>query len=283
MKNYDQITEEIREIAKKLLEEKTVDKVIGFGLGTINHEMTPLFISNPEDAKRLVFNKNSDMSLTKYLLNYKNEDVAIVAKPCDSRAINTYLSENIVDRNDIKVIGIQGCPGIEGNTACLECEVRNAVISDYDVGEKISEEKTNQLKEDKDKDFDSLSPEEKLKYFQNEFERCTRCYACREACYVCYCKECFTDSNQPEWLGKGVSLNENFTYHLMRAMHMAGRCVNCGACELACPEGIDVRALAAKMYNTATQIFDYKVGMDKKQKTLLAEYDVHDSEKGFME
>jgi Fe-S oxidoreductase len=64
---------------------------------------------------------------------------------------------------------------------------------------------------------------------------------------------------------------------------MAGRCVNCGACEMACPECIDVRALAAKMCRSAEELFDYRAGIDPEQKTLLSDYDVNDTESGFME
>lgn len=280
---YEKITEDIQEIAKKLLENKEVEKVIGFGKGMFTDEVTPIFVSRLEDVKRLIFSPEAEMSLAKYLLNYKDQKVAIVAKPCDSRAIATYLSEDLIKRDNVKIIGIDGCPGIEDNTACDECDIRNAVISDYSAGEKMSEEEIRAELSDKKDEIEEMSPAERLAYFQKEFERCTRCYACREACYVCYCEQCFTESNQPEWVGESVKLNDNFTYHLMRAMHMAGRCVNCGACEMACPEGIDVRALAAKMCKTAEELYDYKAGMDPEQKTLLSEYDVNDSEKGFMD
>jgi len=283
MSNYDSISQEISEIAKKLLKESKVDKVIGFGLGRFTKEITPIFIKKAEDADRLIFNKNCEMSLTKYLLNYKGKKVAIVAKPCDSRAINAYLSEDLIKREDLVIIGINGCPGIEGNTACEECNIRNAVICDYSVGQEMSEEEIQAEIEGFEDEIDKMNQAERLAYFQNEFERCTRCYACREACYVCNCEQCFTDSNKPKWLGESVKLNDNFTYHLMRGIHMAGRCVNCGACEMACPEGIDVRAFAAKMCSAAEEIFDYKSGMDPEQKTLLSEYKVDDSEKGFME
>ncbi len=283
MNKFEEITAEIQKIAEKLLKEEKVEKIIGFGKGLFTDEITPIFVSRLKDVDRLIFSPKAEMSLAKYLLNYKDQKVAIVAKPCDSRAIASYLSENMIKRDNVKIIGINGCPGIEENTACLECDIRNPVIADYTVGEEMTEEEIKKEIEDYEDELEKMSPEERMEYFRNEFERCTRCYACREACFVCYCEECFTESNKPEWVGESVKLNDNFTYHIMRAMHMAGRCVNCGACEMACPEGIDVRALAAKMCRSAEEIFDYKAGLDPEQKTLLSEYDVNDREKGFMD
>ncbi len=283
MSSYEKVTDEIRSIAEKLLKEEEVEKIIGFGKGLFSDEVTPIFVSRLKDVDRLIFSPQASMSLAKYLLNYKEQKVAIVAKPCDSRAIASYLSEDMIKRENVKIIGINGCPGIEDNSACQECDIRNPVIADYTVGEEMSEEEIQAEIEDFEDEIEKMSPAERMEYFRKEFERCTRCYACREACYVCYCEQCFTESNQPDWVGESVKLNDNFTYHLMRSMHMAGRCVNCGACEMACPEGIDVRALAAKMVRAADEIFDYKAGLDPEQKTLLSEYDVNDREKGFMD
>ena len=283
MNKFEEITAEIQKIAEKLLKEEKVEKIIGFGKGLFTDEITPIFVSRLKDVDRLIFSPKAEMSLAKYLLNYKDQKVAIVAKPCDSRAIASYLSENMIKRDNVKIIGINGCPGIEDNSACQECDIRNPVIADYTVGEEMSEEEIQAEIEDFEDEIEKMSPAERMEYFRKEFERCTRCYACREACYVCYCEQCFTESNQPDWVGESVKLNDNFTYHLMRSMHMAGRCVNCGACEMACPEGIDVRALAAKMVRAADEIFDYKAGLDPEQKTLLSEYDVNDREKGFMD
>ena len=46
-----------------------------------------------------------------------------------------------------------------------------------------------------------MTPEERWNYFVEETSRCIRCYACRNACPVCYCSECFVDSTMPYWIG----------------------------------------------------------------------------------
>ncbi len=276
---YEEITDEIQEIAKELLEKEEVEKVVGFSLGEFTEEATPVFIKNADNADDLIFNQDCSTMLSKYLLDYPEQKVAIVAKPCETRALASYISEGMLQKDNVIIIGINGCPGIADNTACDECEVHNAVVADYEIGEKVDEDEfeTNENK------LEKMTREERKEYFQEEFSRCTRCYSCREACPVCYCEKCFVESNQPFWLGDSTELNDNFTFHLMRSMHMTGRCVNCGACEMACPEGIDVRALAAKLYRSAEDIFDYKPGMDTEQKTLLTDYDINDSQPGFLE
>ena len=59
---------------------------------------------------------------------------------------------------------------------------------------------------------------------------------------------------------------------------MAGRCVDCGACERACPAGIPLRRLAGKMTEIVEELFDYQAGMDKDASPLLAAYEPTDPE-----
>jgi formate dehydrogenase (coenzyme F420) beta subunit len=276
--SYEKMTEDIQKIAAEILREEKVARVIGYGKEEYTGEISPIFITRPEESKELLFNDKCGMILAKYLLKEPEKKTGIVAKPCDTRVIASYLSEKLLKRENLVIIGINGCQGIEGNTACNECSIRNPVISDYTVGEPAEEKETKQKN-----DLEGMTREERMGYFQDEFSRCIRCYACRDACPICYCEECFVDSNQPFWLGSGTNLKDNFTFHLMRSMHMAGRCVNCGACELACPEGIDVRALTARLYRAAKEIYNYEPGMDPEQKTLLTDYSVNDPQPGFLE
>jgi formate dehydrogenase subunit beta len=37
------------------------------------------------------------------------------------------------------------------------------------------------------------------------------------------------------------------TFHFLRAYHCAGRCTDCGACERACPVGINMRQFTKKL------------------------------------
>ena len=61
------VQKRIREEAKKLLENKEVDVIVGFGEGTLPLRSTPIFIRNPEEVDRLVWNSFCENNLATYL------------------------------------------------------------------------------------------------------------------------------------------------------------------------------------------------------------------------
>jgi formate dehydrogenase (coenzyme F420) beta subunit len=46
---------------------------------------------------------------------------------------------------------------------------------------------------------------------------------------------------------------------------MAGRCVDCGLCEEACPADIPLRLLYRKVNEIVTELFDYRTGVSSGQ------------------
>lgn len=283
--SYKDISEELQELLPKVFENEEFEHLIAFSRGEFSGLLEPTFI-NKEDTEKIkdvIFTKKAYPMLSKYVLKDREAKQAIFAKPCDTRALAYYLSENIIDREQLIIIGINGCPGLEDNAACDECDIKNAVIADYTVGKKIEDKEDNEDKEDK-KDYPlaNMTAEERKEYFSREFSRCTQCYACRDACPVCYCDHCFVESNQPVWVENDSSTANDMVFHLMRTMHMPGRCVNCGACEMACPEGIGMRSMASYLYHQAEKYFDYKPGLSPEQDILFSTYDKEDPEPGFL-
>ncbi len=280
---YKQITEELRELTPRIFSEHDIQQLLAFTRGQYSGLIEPAFIKDPQKCNEIVFSDQAFPMLSKYLLKYHPALQAIVAKPCESRALVYYLSEGIIERENIIVIGINGCQGIKGNTACEECDVRNPVISDYTVGQPLGEAEIEELTEGNSYLLADMDQEERKKHLSEEFDRCTQCYACRDACPVCYCDHCFVESNQPEWLEEGSDPENDLVFHLMRSMHMAGRCINCGACEMSCPEGIDLRAMTAHLYHRALDIYQFKPGMSAEQPSLFSDFDKDDDEPGFLE
>ena len=99
-------------------------------------------------------------------------------------------------------------------------------------------------------------------FWTRELSRCIKCYACRQACPMCYCGECITEKSMPQWIDKAASLKGNIAWHYIRAMHLAGRCVACGECARACPIDIPVDLLSRFLSQRVEEAYDYKTGMD---------------------
>ena len=315
----DALINRIRGIAGGLLREGKVDVVIGFEEGTIPFHSRPCFVRSPDEADRLIWNSFCENNLAKYVVK-RNERMAIVAKGCDTRALLELIKEKQVMRDQIHIIGIP-CQGMidrarveaelrsrpvrtvevrEGTLlimgkdfekeldikeflypSCQVCIRKNPVIYDELAGQEV-EESVGKTYPDIES-FEGLSDEERWQYFSHEMSRCIRCYACRNACPLCYCTECFVDASNPQWIGKSINESDTALFHIMRAFHLAGRCVECGACERACPLGIDIRKLNRKLSKDVHVLFNYEAGISLDEVAPLATYRPDDSEAFILE
>lgn len=272
---------EIRKMAKDLLEKKEVAMVIGYGAGSLPHRTMPIFIDKPENADKLVFNRFCSNNLAVYLTRLKDlGKLAIVAKPCDVRTIVSLIQEKQIEREKVHILSF-ACSGMlePGGEIlypmCAGCEITRPPIYDTLIGED-NEIKGKEQSKISHPDFSSLSTEERWRIIREEMGKCIRCYACRNACPLCYCEECFVERTLPRWVGEGAELSDTLIFHIVRALHAAGRCGECGACVRACPMGVDLRLITAKINEDVLKLFEHRAGLDPEKPAALSTFNIED-------
>ena len=307
------LQQKIREKARELLTTKAVDLIIGFGEGTLPLRATPLFIRNPEEVDRLIWNSFCENNLSTYLHKLSQFKVGLIVKGCDARSIIALSLEKRFKPDQLFLIGVpcqrmvdrrkvkKAVKGeilhaheqgdqiiVEGEDfrtelkrddflypSCQVCTHRTPTRANVLIGEPVEESSLIETHPEI-KDFEKKSPEERWRYFEKESSRCIRCYACREACPMCYCAECFVDNSNPKWIGKGLSPFDLEFYHIVRAYHQTGRCSGCGACERACPMEIRLTYLTQKLNLDVKELFDFETGIDAETLPPLSTYETED-------
>ncbi|EKQ51456.1 MAG: coenzyme F420-reducing hydrogenase, beta subunit, partial [Methanobacterium sp. Maddingley MBC34] len=119
------------------------------------------------------------------------------------------------------------------------------------------------------KDFDETRGEifATMAQYMDEFDKCIKCYGCRESCPICYCENCCLESNNgPDWLSK--ELPPSPLFHMERLIHMVESCTNCGQCEEVCPAEIPLAKIWHEINLKLQETYGFTRGMDDKMPPL---------------
>lgn len=281
----DEIQAALRAKARDLLAGGKVKLILGHGAHRAGGAR-PLVVRSPEDADRLVWNRGCVHNLATYLVREpaagvirSGARVGIVAKGCDARSIAGLIQEGQIKREAVLVIGVV-CDGVvaeypaEGGvpSKCIECQWHTPPLYDELVGDAAAVEHKPGDALAEIKRIEQMSDQERWKYWTETLSRCIKCYACRQACPLCYCKECITEKSRPQWIDKSSGPRGNLAYHFIRALHLAGRCVGCEECRRACPMGIPVDLLSRYLTRKAEEAFGYRPGVDPKQEPFFVTF-----------
>ncbi|WP_300162449.1 4Fe-4S dicluster domain-containing protein [Solidesulfovibrio sp.] len=146
---------------------------------------------------------------------------------------------------------------------CGRCQFPNAVLADAYVGDPIAPAAPAAAADADLAALDAMSVPERMAFWRYHMERCIRCYACRNACPMCVCRDhCIAQSREPHWLTQDDTATEKLMFQVVHALHLAGRCTECGECQRACPMDIPVLALKKHLNRTIRDLFDYQAGVD---------------------
>jgi formate dehydrogenase (coenzyme F420) beta subunit len=312
------IEEKLRRTARELLEQGKVVTLVGYEAGSLKFTTTPLITKDKEATGRLVINpfiinnlsvflkeiggkvgivaKGCDSRSIVSLIQDKQlarENVFIIGVSCagiiDLDKIEKLTGKDRDEIDDISREGDKVIVTINGERkdfaakdvlidSCLGCD--RPVPKEYDVlleedgAAIIDSEATRSLI----KKLEAMPPAQRWEFWKNQFDHCIRCYACRQVCPACFCKRCFVEETEPQWISPLPKWQDNLIFQVTRMMHVAGRCTDCGACERACPVGIPLHSLSRKMEEIVQELFEYKAGADKDAQPLMAAYESKEAE-----
>ncbi|MCL5987156.1 MAG: 4Fe-4S dicluster domain-containing protein [Actinobacteria bacterium] len=298
MLNTD-LLDRTKDILKNKLDE--LDLIIGYQKGVNPISNSPLFIRKADDVERFEYGFFSSQSLPQYLTYYKGkiglvvkgcdsrainqliveervrrEDLFVLAMPCLG-TIHPKKVERKLNGLPIRAARVEGSTLIINSydedkdievpleeavfDKCLSCSYHEPATMDEAAGDFEKPPIAT-----KDGYFDVLelqskSSDELFDFWRTEFERCIRCYACRNACPMCYCQfNCLANTRDPKWLSERTTFQENAMFHMIRATHLIGRCTGCQECERVCPMNIPISLLFRKNDEIVERLFGYVAG-----------------------
>ena len=220
--------------------------------------------------------------------------ILVLLKPCDTWGFELLDKEHRIKRENIYALGIP-CggmvdiekikkSGVKGITEISEKE--DTLILKTMYGEKEVNKKDYLLdkclvcssKEYKDCDelfmtdlcgdtaeydrfeevekLEKLSSSEKFEFWRSQLEKCIRCNACRNVCPACSCVKCVFDNDNSGVAAKANANDfEENLFHIIRAFHVCGRCVDCGECSRVCPQNIPLHLLNRKYIKDIKELY----------------------------
>lgn len=282
---------------KKVLEH--TDLVLGWTTAAATGVAAPARFRTPEEAEAAVFDATCVHNLAVHLPRLKDRDVGVVAKPCDAQSVVELIVEREIARGKVKVIAVPcramldvkliwrrfgygvrieddgGALSIGGKQVpredfilrkCLSCESTDSVIVDErvdDGGQAGGPPDVGGRTDELAGKFAAMGVEERRAFWAEQFSHCIRCYACRDVCPMCICRDvCLMQTRTPHWAAGLVEAKDNETAQMIRVNHLAGRCTGCGECERACPVGIPLLLLMDEQYRIIEEMFGYRPGSD---------------------
>ena len=231
--------------------------------------------AKPEEAAAFIAPGLATGNLARALKNpslHGVEPLGMVVRPAELRALNVLCQEKHIASDKLVLFAFDAGGKYLGPLDWNAAQQALLPKSDGQVAG-FAPEILKQLDE-----LMAKPPAERWAFWRGQFERCLKCYACRQTCPLCNCEQCLADKNQPQWFPTAADGPGNLAWHIVRAFHFAGRCIGCGACQDACPAGLPINVLGAGLARSALKHFGHVAGADPAGVPLQADYKPDDKE-----
>ena len=211
--------------AKALLQDGTVDRVLGWKIGEFKYDLTPaVFTSAEEIDSDFVYNTFSCANLSKYLIKETRKDggkILIFVKPCDSYSLQQLIKEHRVNREKLYIIGIE----CFGKTDIEKVKDRglNAICD-------ITEDDTSITVET------AYGEKEKIMKYEVMAERCLSCKSKKIVIFdelIGENGEVVEDCNRFDMVAKLEAMTPDERFEFWQ--NELSRCIRCNACRNVCP------------------------------------------------
>lgn len=183
--------------------------------------------------------------------------LAIVCRGCDERQLVELAKREQLDLERVRVIGV-ACTAQEAE----ECQCQEPYPTHIDVGERVEGVSKAEMEEFLPEDLEA-----RWDFWRHQFQKCLKCYGCRNICPLCFCVECSLEEGL--WVEPGQLPPSFPIFHLIRAMHTVARCVDCGECEATCPAEISLTALYSLLRRDTEELFGYVPGRSLEEEPPL--------------
>jgi formate dehydrogenase subunit beta len=246
---------------KRWLEDGTIDIFLGYKL-TDGHPLPHAFVKERLEELEGLVDGPDRYPLEKFaghlIAGHPTIKIGLPALDCTRRAINVLAVFNQLPTDRIHTIAVGCCPShLKPHVDCSYLQPSTPGPYKLQVGIDNTAAPSQ---------IEVLDPAERLGRWVYEFQKCIKCYGCRNICPVCFCTACSLE--QEALVATGPLPPEVPIFHLVRAVHMAGRCVDCGLCEDVCPMNIPLRLLYRKVNEIVTTLFGYETGVSAAQPPL---------------
>lgn len=210
--------------AIELLDNGTVNRVLGWKCGEFAYDVTPfVFDSKEQLQKDFVWNDFCGANFSKYLIKETlkgDEKVLVFLKPCDTYSFNQLLTEHRFDRQKVYAVGVP-CNGMADINKIKKLSGEGIIsIESTDDGIKVS------TLYDGDKIIDTNDA---------LAERCINCKSKKHVAYDELLGETgdVIDSERFDEVAKLEAMTEDERFAFWQGE--LSRCIRCNACRDVCP------------------------------------------------